>query len=578
MSICVQCKTSFEVTNKDREFYHKFSPVINGQTFEIPEPLKCPQCREIARLVFRNERYYYQRKCDLCAKSMISVYDPAHTKNVYCHECWWSDKWDVKNYGREYDSTKSFFSQYKSLLEDTPKLAMMNDNGTGSENCEYTYDAAYNKNCYLLLASWYAQDCMYSFQTNHSKDCVDCYVTDLSEIMYSTLLCEKCYNCQDCHRCYDSRDCVFGYDLKNCKDCLLSAGLRNKQYYIWNQPYTKEEYFKKKAELRLDSWGHREKLKQEFATFIKKIPRRFANFVNSENCSGDNLVNSKDAEECYNFRGLHSCKWMTHGDGGRDSYDCNSTGQPELCYNCITPDNSYQVHFSIFCWKCQYVLYSDNCHSSHDLFGCVSMKRQNFCILNKQYTEEEYHTVRAKIILNMQHRGEWGELFSPETTCFAYNETSANDWYPASSDNAKNLGYRWQDKLPGSFNKETISWSEVPQSMKDIPQDGKLTSSQTVWSEIYPCTQCGKNYKILQQEFIFYKNNNIPLPRQCADCRYRLRTSLLNKRQLWYRKCMCTEIDHKHHIQSCTVVFNTTYSPDHLETVLCEECYLEEIV
>lgn len=575
MKPCIQCQTPFNVTDKDREFYHKFSPVINGKVYEISEPTKCPACREQARLAFRNERYYYQRKCDLCEKSMISVYDPAHVKNVYCHQCWWSDTWDARTYGREYDPSKPFFDQYRTLLEDTPKLAMMNDNGTGSENCEYTYDAAYNKNCYLVLASWHAQDCMYSFQTNHTRDAIDCYVTDSSELMYNTLLCEKCYGCQDCHRCYESRDCIFGFDLRNCKDCLFSAGLRNKQYYIWNQPYTKEEYFKKKEELHLDSWEHREKLRQEFAIFIQKIPRRYANFVNSENCTGDNLVNCKDAEECYNFPGLHNCKWMTHGDKARDCYDCNSTGDPELCYNCITPDNGYQVHFSIFCWKSQYVMYSDNCHSSHDLFGCVGIKKGQFCILNKQYSEEEYRRLQEKIISEMQQGGEWGELFRPDVTCFAYNETAANIWHPIDKNQALEHGYRWQEKLPGSFNKETISWSDIPSSMNKIPQNGILPNGHTVSSEIYPCTQCGKNFKILQQECNFYKKNNIPLPRRCADCRFRLRNSLMNPRKLWQRQCMCTQQNHKHANQNCHEQFQTTYDPERPEIVYCEECYLE---
>src|SRR3989338_2605725 len=103
MKTCRQCQSAFEVSEQDKNFYKKITPIINGQIFPIPEPTLCPSCREIARLAFRNERYYYQRSCDLCKKSIISVYNPGHTKNVYCHECFWSDKWDPKNYAKPFD-------------------------------------------------------------------------------------------------------------------------------------------------------------------------------------------------------------------------------------------------------------------------------------------------------------------------------------------------------------------------------------------------------------------------------------------------------------------------------------------
>lgn len=559
MNTCKQCQNSFEVTDQDREFYRKVSPIIKGKTFLVPEPSLCPGCREQRRLSFRNDRYYYARDCDLCNKQIISLYDPKRVKNVYCLNCWWSDDWDPTSYGRDYDFNKPFFEQYQKLLNESPKLAMMNDNGVQSTNCEYTTDFAFGKNCYLVLSSWYDEDCMYGFQTNHSKNCVDTTCVNYSELMYESIACENCYGCQNCQQCSECSDCILCFDLKNCSDCIMSAGLRNKKYCILNVQYSKEEYFERKKKLGLDSWSQREKYAKEFAKFILKTPRKFANLINCEDSTGDTLVRSKNSQNCFYFSDLRDCKFMANGDKAKDSYDCNSTGGAELCYDCITPDNSYKELFSVNCWKSQFISYSDNCHSSQNLFGCANMKRKKYCILNKQYTEEEYDDLLPQIIEHMQETGEWGNFPEPFVTLFAYNESAAQEWYPITKEQAQNKGYTWFENVGNDLKKATISWEEVPDSITESDQI-KVTE------EIFACTDCSKKYRITEQELQFYKDNKIPLPRRCANCRHLKRKALMNPKKLWKRECM-----------KCGKDIQTTYAPERQERVLCEECYFQEI-
>ncbi|MBI2634119.1 hypothetical protein HYW82_00415 [Candidatus Peregrinibacteria bacterium] len=278
--ICNSCRNNFPIEDFDIEFYKKIPS---------PPPKTCPRCRFRSRLAFRNERFYYKRACNLCKKNMISVHDPAHTPNVYCNACWWSDRWDPLQYGRDFNFSKPFFPQYQALLRDVPKLAMQNDNSTGSENCEYTYDFAYGKNTYLVIGSWHAQDCMYGFQINFVKDCIDNYILNDSQLMYQSILCEHSYSCQECMYCHECSDCTFGFDLKDCQDCILSAGLRHKRYHIFNKPYSKEDFIQKKKELALDLWSSRERLRKEFEIFsLRTIPiaRLLAYIAGSRKISG----------------------------------------------------------------------------------------------------------------------------------------------------------------------------------------------------------------------------------------------------------------------------------------------------
>src|SRR3989338_874068 len=201
---CKNCQQSFEIQQDEFGFYEKLN---------VPPPTFCPACRLQRRLLFRNERNYYRRTCDLCKRSIISVYSAELPFPVYCQKCWWSDGWDPKAYGRDFDFSRTFSEQYKDLQNVAPAVSMMNDDGVASINCEYTYDWAFSKNCYL---------------------------------------------------CFDSNNCVFGYDLKGCSNCVMCVGLRNKKYCILNKQYSKEEYEKEVEKMNLKSRASIEKCRREF--------------------------------------------------------------------------------------------------------------------------------------------------------------------------------------------------------------------------------------------------------------------------------------------------------------------------
>jgi len=58
--VCKQCQSSFDITDKDLEFYDKISPVIKGKKYQIPAPRTCPECRRQLRLLQQNARKLYK--------------------------------------------------------------------------------------------------------------------------------------------------------------------------------------------------------------------------------------------------------------------------------------------------------------------------------------------------------------------------------------------------------------------------------------------------------------------------------------------------------------------------------------
>ena len=75
---CKTCGENFEIRDANLVFYEQM---------KTAPPLDCPDCRMARRLVFRNERTFYKRQCDLCKKDFISVYTPDSNYKVYCHNC-----------------------------------------------------------------------------------------------------------------------------------------------------------------------------------------------------------------------------------------------------------------------------------------------------------------------------------------------------------------------------------------------------------------------------------------------------------------------------------------------------------
>jgi len=110
---CKKCKQDFILDSDDLGFYEKM---------KVPAPKVCPDCRFKMRALFRNETSLYSgRKCALCGKSVISVFNPKSPYTIYCQSCYYSDKWDPYEYAIKYNPNKSFIEQLNELfLRDRP--------------------------------------------------------------------------------------------------------------------------------------------------------------------------------------------------------------------------------------------------------------------------------------------------------------------------------------------------------------------------------------------------------------------------------------------------------------------------
>ncbi len=570
---CQNCEKDFVIEPDDFGFYEKV---------KVPPPTFCPECRMIRRMSFLNERTLYKKKCDMTGEPIISLFPENSEVPVYSPKAWWSDNWDAISYGQDYDFSKPFFKQFGELLRKVPQFSLQSQYTTLIRT-EYVNMGTYNKDCYLVFNTSYSEESSYTTFSRKAKRCLDLYGTGSCELCYECVYIGDCYRVLYSDNCEECVDVYFSRNLYGCQNCLGCNNLRNKSYYIFNQPYTRESYLEEIKKYNLGSHTTVEDLKEKTTAFNKLAPVRFMDGIHSKDISGDHILFSKNVLDSFYIVGAEDCRYcqFVSFKPGRDCYDMTLWGQNATrIYECMgAGDSQDMVKFSFDCWapainiEYSYHIVAPN----KNLFGCIGLKNKEYCILNKQYSKEEYEKMVEKIKKHMDDmpyvdkRGiiyKYGEFFPSELSLFSYNESFANSYFPLEKEEAIKQGFKWKD-IPINKYEITIKAGELPDDIKDV--------DESIFNQVIECEISKRAFRITQSEYQFYKQMNIPLPHLHPDERNKNRLKKQNPMRLWHRECMCDKADHHNHTGKCEVEFETSYSSDRSELVYCEKCYQQEV-
>lgn len=550
MRNCKQCQSVFEINDHDPAFYEKM---------KISEPALCRDCRSQRRMSWRNEKMLYRRSCGLCAGNIISIYSPDKPFPVYCQDCFWADQWDPLIYGMDFDFNRPFFGQFEELQKKVPRLAVVNKQSQNSDYCNYSFA---NKNCYLTFGNHYEEDCLYGRYSTKNRDCLDYLMTYNSELCYENILSKNCHRSVYLDRCESSDECWFSSNLTGCKNCLFSSNLNHKEYYILNKPYTKEAYFEKIKSYKLDTYEGLKRAKDFFETYFPTLfPVHSSYKINCENVFGENLNQCRNVQDSFD---CDTCEDIAHAEQIDQTFDsmdmtCMGYDKSELCYETIGCSGLFNCVSCDSCWHDSDLFYCNLCFSSKNCFGSVSLQHKTYCILNKQYSKEDYEALLPLIIDHMKKGQEWGEFFPASISPFAYNETIAQEYFPLDLSQTQKRGWKWkeiEDKVTEVTKK--IPAKKLPETIAEIPDD--------VLNWAIECEDTGRPFKIQKKELEFYRKMNLPLPHFHPDVRLAFRMKRRLPRKLWERECT-----------KCHSVIQASYSTERPETVYCESCYLKEV-
>lgn len=491
----INCRISqktFELGLVDSEILKKVTNLNPWLGKNTPYPKVLPEIliRQIA--AYGNTMNFYHSKSAISGKPQLSRYNPLRNKVTSIEE-YFTDLNDNTKFGRNYDFNKSFFTQFSELLKDTylPPLTILN-----CENCDYVNGVANSKNCYLAFSTVDCEDCLYSYATHKCSSCVDCNYCNDCQYCYDSTNLTDCYQVFSSFECQNSRDLYTCFDCKSCHDCISCSKLEHKSYCIFNKQYSKEEYFSKLNEI-INS-DLLEKIINDF--YLKTDFNNCNTIVNCEDCSGAYIKNSKNIKECFNSYESQDCSFCITA---AKSNDCafGYFFQQDLSF----AGAAYFGHNSHFSYSVQHgegnwysLCLFQNCNNC---FGCIGLNKKDYCILNKQYSKQEYFEMLPRIVEHMKKDQIWGEFLPAATAPYSYDTSFANEWYePIQEHWIEKIGF-YRGELP-----EDILYGN-PSILSSKLSDKDILNS------IYQCNVSNKSYKIISKELAFLRKYKLPLPK-----------------------------------------------------------------
>lgn len=552
-SICRQCQASFEITPEETRLREKIGSLL--EVGPVPPRTLCFPCMIVRKMVWRNERVLYKRTSNLSGKEIISMYPEGTPFPVYERGEWWSDHWDPLEYGQAFDFSRPFFEQFAELQAKVPRSALVASNAPNCDYCNFVIDS---RNCYLSHCTYFSESLLYCYFSLFCKDCTDCAYCFQCEQCLACTDCNHSHGCVSCVLSHSCSDCSYLYDCRGCQKCFCCTGLRNKSYCMFNEELEKSEYERRLQEFDLQNPAHVAAVERRLREVRLRHPHLYSVQEKTEHCTGDYVFESKNCLDCYQVYRGEDCLFQHDADEIKDVLHCYHAGWSEVLYDVYSTSYLRNSAFTAQCWDGSDVFYSAICHFSSHCFGCISLRHKQWCILNRQYSKEDYLALLPRITEHMKHTNEFGEFFPVTLSPYCYNETMAQEYFPMMKENVMKHGWRWRAELPFTQGRETTTWDQVPERIEDVPD--------SIVQEILACEATGKNYRITKQELDFYRKKKLPLPRLHPDERHRRRMALRNPRMLFARACA-----------KCGKEIQTTYSPERPEIVYCEECYLKAV-
>ncbi|OGZ76123.1 MAG: hypothetical protein A2205_03680 [Candidatus Staskawiczbacteria bacterium RIFOXYA1_FULL_37_15] len=524
---------------------------------DLPMPTMCPSCRFKYLLAFWVFGRFRIGKSALSGKTIITVLPESVPFPIYERNEFVSDAWDPLTYGKDYDASRLFIDQ---LVELQSKVPHPHQVGTKNTNCDWADDLWESKDAHLTRSAFRIESIIYGYRLANCKKCIDVtYSFDL-ERSYDCLFCFKSYNLK---YSFNSRDCIdslFLYDCRNCQNCFMCWNLKNKKYHILNQPYSKEEYEKKLEEYNLKSRASVEKLKKEFWKHIQQDAVHRQNYnVQTVNSTGNLITNDKNCHQCYFLEESENCHYVFRGFQNKEIIDSVGALKSEKCAFGSSDQFAYGNLCNLYTTNCRYSSYLDFCEESEYCFGCVGLRKKKYCVLNKQYTKEEYESLVEKIKSDMKKNGEWGRLWPLSAAYSGYNLSLAHMQFPMTKTEALQFGAKWEEASKPHY-ENIITADTLPDSIDDVKDE--ITKQRIL------CPETKLSYNITKDELAFYKEHGIPLPNRHFDWR----TQEHYKPFSHMVELQCGICAH------CNKEIEHYYSPElGFQKIACMECYQREV-
>lgn len=546
------CEKEFKITNEDITFLKKL---------KVPPPNFCLSCRRIQRYANINILKLSKINCQAPNhnEKIISIFPENCPFPVFDYKFFISDEFDAFIYGKDFN-IETYLEDFFEIRKKFPLPSFLNRDPL-SVNSEYSNGGRDTKNAYYAGGCFHSENVWYSSLVNKSKFVMDSRDINNCDTIYNCSRLDNSYKCSYVYNSSDCTDSMFLYDCRNCTDCIGCVGLRNVSNYIFNKKYSRDDYEKIKKELYPLTREKIRELNKKLEELMKTQPINASLNRNVENVKGilnENSKNLFDCTICENSSDMRYCDGcLSHSDSMDVLFSGGKSNNLYMSVN--VGSQSSNIKFSVynkFCTNSEFIF---NCKNIDNCFMCFGLQNKSYCILNKQYSKEDYFEIVDNIKFDMLQKGIYGDFINPDFCAVPYNFSHAQISFPQDMQSILNLGYYFSSDPETTLqDQEVLTYSTLPQVIDEINDD--------ILNKVILCTLTNKPFRVTDSELEFLRKMKISLPDTHPSIRLENLFKMAPMGIYYNEKCI-----------KCGINIDSFYSNEKGYNLYCTKCYQAEV-
>lgn len=303
-------------------------------------------------------------------------------------------------------TAENFLNELQKIILSQPKLT---SHILYCENCQYGDQLFWCKDMSYCFDCAKSNSCIYVYDSIMMVSCIDCDYGAESQLCYESVDPIRCFNCDFIENCVNMRDCAYCYDCSNCNDVFGCVHLKNKSYCIFNRQLTQENYEDK---IKYYKSLPVERILELFDKVKQRYPWTQTNAANNENTEyGNYIYQNKNCYLCFDAFSNQDCNYLYDSHFNSNCQDFTYSYDSEISYEAVDADKLFNSTFVVYCGNCQDSNYIFNSQDCKNCLGCVGLSHKQYCILNRQFTKEDYEKTSQQILRELKDKNlGWGDL------------------------------------------------------------------------------------------------------------------------------------------------------------------------
>ncbi|MBU0531773.1 MAG: hypothetical protein ABIG32_04155 [Candidatus Uhrbacteria bacterium] len=550
--VCDLSGKKWEMTEREIGWYKKFN---------VPPSKYSPLMRQkLEHSYFIMNSVWYNKHYDT-GEPVPATTHPASGIRVLPDKEWFDR--DFTSLAQELEIDQPFFDQLYKLSRAVPRAAGFNY--VPPEN-SVAFISFGDKDSYFVIACK-SKRTYHSQNAYEVEDCAEMTLSNNAQNCYQILRSDRAFNCKFLYECKDCVDCVFSFDCRNCEKCFGATNKRNKKYLFFNEQLSAEQWEARVAKIDLSSYQVRQEYEQKYLDLIRQAvwPENWS--INAEDSTGDYLYDVSNCYNCYytSAPGSRDCEDCTYFEGGpsQGCYSIAATINSSNCYYGIGVEGSNLLFGMSINVKCDTCEYCELCYECSFCFGCTGLRHKKYCILNQQYTEQEYWKILDQLKCVMLERGEYGDMPPAYFSTQVFEHSGAAIMFGADETDKKAL--QANDIKPADEGAEGPDLESAPaHSTDEIPDRIAASDIDEIAGKVFLDREIGRRFSYIKPELELYLKLGIAPPRIHFTSRANGGQHKLNMPIFHEEKChQCAKV--------VSVADNLTF-PE--RKIFCKPCYL----